>query len=134
MFLYGCGSNSWERQTSVRSPDGDLAAVVEHKNSAACCSDHSRLRLVELSEDTLDETPGVVVKATRARLQAHWKNNDRLIVEACGATNYEVTARVYRKDIMLPDGSENAVRIEVVSIPDTTHNGQVYCASNPASQ
>ncbi len=134
LLLSGCGPD-WERQASAKSPDGKLQAVVEYKGSAACCSDHSRLRLVELSKGTLyEETPGIIVEVTRAKLRPHWDGDDRLIVEACGATNYEVTARAYRKEIMLSDGSENAVRIDVISIPNTLRNGSVYCAASGSAE
>ena len=129
LLLSSCGAD-WERESVAKSPDGRLQAVVEYMGSAACCSDHSRLRLVELSDEALDEPPGIVVEATRATLRAHWENNDQLIVEACGATNYEVTARLYRREIMRSDGSENAVRLDVISIPDTKRNGIIYCATS----
>jgi hypothetical protein len=134
LLLSGCGAD-WERQTSTKSPDGKLQAVVEYNGSAACCSDHSRLRLLELAKGTLrEEDPGIIVEVTRANLRPHWEGDDRLIVEACGATNYEVTARLYRKKITLSDGSENAVRIDVISIPNTSRNGTAYCAASGSAE
>jgi len=131
LLLSSCGAD-WQQETVSKSPDGKLQAVVEYKGSPACCSDHSRLRLLELTEGTLNEPPGIVVEVTRAKLQPHWETNDQLVVEACGATNYEVTARLYRREITRSDGSENAVRLDVISIPNTKRNGTIYCArSNP---
>ena len=56
LLLTGCGPE-WEREAVSRSPDGRLLAVVEYKGAAACCSDHSRLRLVEQTKGTLAEEP-----------------------------------------------------------------------------
>lgn len=129
LLLTACGAE-WEREAVSRSPDGRLLAIADYKNSPACCSDHSRLRLQELSPGTLDEEPGIVVEVTRAKLRPHWESNDRLVAEACGATNYEATSRVYRRDITRPDGSESAVRLDVISVPNTIRNGRVYCATS----
>ena len=128
LLLSACG-NRWEREEASISPDGKVQAVVEYKGSAACCSDHSRLKLVERSGGTFEEEPGIVVEATNARLKAHWESKDRLIVEACGATAYEATSRVFRKGVLRPDGSEDAIRIDVISLPATERNGKSYCAS-----
>lgn len=127
-FLFACGDR-WEREETWISPDGRLQAVAEYKGSAACCSDHSRLRLVERARDTLEENPDIVVEAANARLISHWESDDRLIVEACGATAFEVTSRVFRRGLLQPDGSEDAIRIDVISLPATERDGKSYCAS-----
>lgn len=126
LLLTGCGAE-WESEAASRSPDGRLLAVIEYKGSAACCSDHSRMRLLERTKGTLAEKPGIVVEVTRAKLRAHWESDDRLLVEACGATKYEATTRLYRQDVTRSDGSESALRLDVISIPDTQRNGKVYC-------
>ncbi|MFC4254972.1 hypothetical protein GRI97_06015 [Altererythrobacter xixiisoli] len=126
-LLSGCGANKWEQQAVVPSPDHTLKAAVEYKDAAACCSDHSRLRLSETSKGTLREDPGIVVEVTNAQLVPHWESNNRLIVEGCGATEYEAITRIYRQEATLADGTENAIRIELISIPDTIRNGVAYC-------
>jgi len=134
VLVSGCGSADWEQQSSADSPDKRLRAVVDYDDAAVCCSDHSRLRIVELSEGALDENPEVVVEATRARMRAYWETNDRLIVEACGSTEHNVTSRLYRQGILRADGSEDAVRIDVISIPNTVRNGRVYCQTSATGQ
>lgn len=134
LLISGCGSADWERQSFADSPDKSLRAIIDYDDAAACCSDHSRLRLVELSEGTLSENPKVVVEATRARMSAHWESNDRLIVEACGSTEHDVFARVLRQQAFRPDGTENAVRIEVISTPDTVREGRVFCPTPAVAQ
>ena len=129
LLLSACG-NRWERPEAWTSPDGTLQAIAEYKGSAACCSDHSRLRFVEHAKGTLEENPDVVVEVTGARLKGHWEGNDRLIVEACGATAYEVTSRVLRRGLFQADGLEDAIRIDVISLPATERDGELYCAPN----
>ena len=122
--LAACGK--WAETERVSSPDKKLEAVAEHRSSAACCSDHGRVSLLNRHGRTLTES-GVVVEAENARLKSQWEGNDRLLVAACGATWYEVRSQVIREEALRDDGSENAIRIDVVSSPGSTRNGKLVC-------
>lgn len=124
--LSACGK--WHQQSAYTSPDGRVSAVVEYKGSAACCSDHSRLRLVNASNGMLTD-PSVAVEVTRASIKPHWVSDDLLIVEACGATNISAQSRLLREPVVNEDGSMNAVRVEVVTSPLVLVSGASFCAS-----
>ena len=126
-ILSGCGGNPWEPRAEAVSPDGHVRAVLEYKGSAACCSDHSRLVLTNRDGGTLLE-PGVVVSASRAAGRAPiWISNDLLVVEMCEASEVEVRSQMRREPMTLPDGRTNAIRIEVVTAPNTTWGERVLC-------
>jgi hypothetical protein len=130
LTLTACGK--WEAESTTKSPSGRLDAVAEYKGSAACCSDHSRLSLQNREGGMLTD-PGIAVEATNARLKAHWISDDDLIVEACNATQISVKSRTLREPVVNSDGSINAVRIEVVTAPNTERNGQTFCLESPAN-
>jgi hypothetical protein len=125
-----CGE--WQRVAQVPSPDGRTHAVVESKDLGACCSDHSRVSLVDGPGGSLIE-PGVVVEAANADARATWANNDLLIVEVCRATRIEARSRSLRKRVTKPDGAEDAVRVEVVTVPDTRRGDLLHCSSSGSS-
>lgn len=101
--------------------------MIEYKGSAACCSDHSRLSLVNATDGTLTD-PGVAVEATNASIMARWASADLLVVEACGATEINAHSRMLREPVVNADGSINAVRVEVITSPIMFRNGASYCS------
>lgn len=124
LCLAACGK--WEQESASLSPDGRVRAVVEHNGSGACCSDHSRLSLLDAKDGTLTD-PGVAVEATNASIKARWTNDDLLVVEACGATKVAAKSRMLREPVVEPDGSMNEVRIEVITSPVILKSGASYC-------
>jgi len=124
LILAGCGE--WEREGAFPSPDGKLIAVVEYRGSSACCSDHSRIRLENGKSGALAD-PVIIADVTRAKVQPHWLSNDKLVMEACDASKIEAKTRILREPITLPDGSANAVRIDVVTAPATSLDGETFC-------
>ena len=124
VLLVGCGE--WEREGAFPSPDGKLIAVVEYKGSAACCSDHSRIRLENAKGGTLAE-PILIAEVTRAKVHPHWLGNDKLVIEACAASEIKAQTRILREPIILADGSANAVRVNLVTAPKTSLDGESYC-------
>lgn len=124
VLLAGCGE--WERTGAFQSPDGKLIAVVEYKGSAACCSDHSRVRLENAKGGTLAE-PILIAEVTRVKVHPHWISNDELVIEACDASKIEAQTRILREPIILPGGSINAVRVNLVTASMTTLDGDSFC-------
>ncbi|MDO9487722.1 MAG: hypothetical protein Q7J32_05050 [Sphingomonadaceae bacterium] len=80
------------------------------------------MTLLNIVEGTLSQ-PGIVVEVERGHLTARWETNDRLIVSACDAISYDVKARSFRSALFRADGSEDAVYIDVASLPNTLRNG-----------
>lgn len=75
----------------------------------------------------------IVVSAANAdRAQAYWESNDLLVVELCSAMAYEVVGRVFRNPSSNDDGSENAVRIDVVTSSNTMRNARLLCRAKPS--
>ena len=129
--LAGCNRSDWERTSEEMAPDHQYAAIAEYKGAPASNSDHRRIRLIQSSARS-PSTGQVVVSAANAnRAVVHWENDDRLIVEVCGATSYEVQARHFRDPPFKEDGEENAIRVEVVSVK-SDRNGRQLCADLPA--
>lgn len=127
LLLVGC--TKWEPKHASPSPDGSMQALVEYKGSAACCSDHSRVSLLNREGGTIAE-PGVVVEASNAAAtRPTWIGPNLLVVELCGATEVEAQSRVLRDPVIKGDGSTNEVRVEVVTAADTVRNGRQFCAS-----
>ena len=124
LLLVGCGE--WEREGVLPSPDGKLIAVVEYQGSAACCSDHSRIRLENGKGGTLAE-PVLIAEVTQAKVQPHWLNNDKLVIEACAASKIEAKTQIRRQPITRPDGTNNAVQVNVVTAPQTFLDGESFC-------
>lgn len=127
LLLSGCGE--WVQESSVSAPDDRLVALVEYKGSAACCSDHSRVWLENGEGGTLTERV-LIAEVTRARARARWVNPDKLVIEACSASEVDARTRVLREPIVLQDGSINAVHVDVVTAPETMHDGVEFCGLN----
>jgi hypothetical protein len=79
------------------SPDQKYMAVAEYKDAPASNSDHRRVRLVEINGTASPSGETVVSSENSDRAVLYWEGNDRLIVEVCGATSYEVKARHFRE-------------------------------------
>lgn len=127
LLLPGCGE--WQRENAYASPDGKLVAVVEYKGSAACCSDHSRIRLENADGGTLTE-PVLVAEVTRAKARPHWLTDDKLVIEACSASAIEAKTRILREPVVRADGSINAVHIDLVTAPATSLDGETFCVQS----
>jgi len=125
MALTGC--SEWEQEHAVPSPDRKLLAVVEYKNSAACCSDHSRVRLENAEGVTLAE-PVLAAKITNSKVRVRWINDEKLVIEACSATEIEMQTRVLREPATREDGSLNAIHVSVVTGTKTVLDGETYCS------
>jgi hypothetical protein len=117
------------RKAEAISPNGHLEAVLEYRDSAACCSDHSRIVVSNRPGGTLAE-PGVVVTAARANALAPiWVSDDLLIVQMCEAGDLEnVKSQVRRNPVAYnADGSTNALRVEVITAPNVKWGDRVLC-------
>ncbi|WP_339704057.1 hypothetical protein [uncultured Sphingosinicella sp.] len=101
--------------------------MVEYKKSAACCSDHSRVRLENAEGSTLAE-PVLAAKITSSKAHVRWINDETLVIEACSATETEVQTRVLREPAIREDGALNAIYVSVVTGAKTILDGETYCS------
>lgn len=124
LLLSGCGE--WEQESSVSAPDDRLIAVVEYQGSAACCSDHSRVWLENGEGGSLTDRV-LIAEVTRAKARPRWVNPDKLVIEACSASEVDAKTRVLREPTVLQDGSINAVHVDVVTAPETVLDGEAFC-------
>lgn len=123
-----CSCGEWTKLAETPSPDGSMKAVIEYMDLGACCSAHTRVSLANAEGGTLLE-PGVIVEAANAgNRRATWVGNDLLMVEMCSATRIRSRSRSFRERVTRPGGGEDAVRVEVVTLPNSNRNGVVYCA------
>ncbi len=121
-LLSGCG-NKWEPAGDFPSPDGRYVASFEYKGSAACCSDHLRMMMKNGKAGKLDE-PVLAIEATNARRpKVFWESGRLIVVELCGATEYDIKSRIYRGGNI----DEDALRIEAITGDDVERNGKHYC-------
>jgi hypothetical protein len=120
--LTGCG-NKWEPAGNFPSPDGHYVASFEYKSSGACCSDHVRMTMKNGSAGKLDK-PVVVIEAANVRQpKVFWESSRIVVVELCGATEYDIKSRVYRGG----DVDTDAIRVEAITADDVERNGKRYC-------
>lgn len=111
--LSACGK--WETRDRVLSPDGEALAHIDVKLRGASGSDRLRINVENAGRGKLI-SPGEVVSADGAIVSATrvlWVRSDELHVVLCGATGYQVRARLLRDPVTRNDGSENAVSVEV---------------------
>ena len=126
--LSACG-DSWKAEESSTSPDGKLQAVVEYKDAPACCSDHSRLSLKQLTGDTLRNSPGTIVEASRTKLRVHWESDESLLVEACNPGSYSVSATHVPLAGYTANGQSRSVAVTLITAP-TVRGGKRYCSDS----
>jgi len=91
---------------SYLSPDGQAEAFVKQIDRGACCSTSYE---VEIRTGATKET--VFSGNGAGGLIASWKGNNELILTADDMYQYELTARLLRKQPFHADGSENSIRI-----------------------
>lgn len=99
----------------MNSPDGRAAASIEVKLLGASSSNRTRISVGNLDGGKLI-SPGEIVSADGAIVDAtrvSWVGPNELRVVLCEATAYQVRARLLRDPVTLPDGSENAVWVEI---------------------
>lgn len=71
----------------------------------------------------LDE-PVLAVEATNARRpKVFWENSRLIVVELCGATEYEIKSRIYHGGNV----DDDAIRVEAITADDVERNGKHYC-------
>jgi len=133
LTVSACGNSEWERTSEALSPDRQYLAIAEYKGAPASNSDHRRVRLVQRNTGASTSGETVVSAANSDRAILYWENDDRLIVEVCGATSYEVKARQFREPSLKENGAENAIRIEAVAA-GSIRNGRQLCATLPAKR
>ncbi|MFN5129536.1 MAG: hypothetical protein ACK519_11100 [Sphingomonadaceae bacterium] len=120
--LTGCG-NKWEPAGNFPSPDGQYIASFEYKGSAACCSDHLRMTMKNGKVGMLDE-PVLAIEATNTRRpKVFWESSRLIVVELCGATEFEIKSRIYHGGNV----DDDAIRVEAITADDVERNGKQYC-------
>lgn len=70
------------------------------------------------------DKPVVVIEAANVRQpKVFWESSRIVVVELCGATEYDIKSRVYRGGNVDTD----AIRVEAITADDVERNGKRYC-------
>ncbi|WP_257544678.1 hypothetical protein [Sphingopyxis sp. DBS4] len=108
IFLSSCGSSKLSRD--YVSPDGEIRAVVSYTDKGACCSNSYKVVLfIDGGKEEVFSGSG------SGKIFVYWQGNDLLNIKTDDIYKYEITARIFRKNPVLPDGSENSVRVRYIN-------------------
>lgn len=126
ILLAGCNSADVET-TTVASPKGYYAAIVETRDRGSCCSPSASITLRDTAGRIGDGDLKVFEGTGGWPVKVHWSNPTNLIVAFCGGSKIKVESSILENKEVERTGVISRVTVQVVTQPDTFISGKAYC-------